>query len=154
MGVEFGADFSTGGRVGFGAIPTTPGFGAVPGFDTAPTTTGATGRQPEYHHAGSDAQDGSVGPKWPWKLYDGKYLFLKSSAYPSKEPQARFNDLPDHMAGGTAELDQLFAWIELQENEIKCADKCSHLMLDCQRPIEISWTLLALLGGLIKATPL
>ena len=54
------------------------------------------------------------------------------------------------MTGRTAELDRLFVWIELQENEIRSDGECSHLMLDYQRPIEISWRLWALLGGLIK----
>ena len=131
-------------------MPTTPGFGGVPGVGIAPTATGAMGRQPEYHHVGSDAQDGSDRLRGPWKLYDEKYLWLRESTYRPKGPQAWLNDLRDYWAGKTAEFDRFFAWIELQENDFKSTGECSYPMLGCQRPIEMSRQLWALLGGLIK----
>ena len=112
--MEFSADFTSRWHGGLGSMPTPSGFGGMPGFGTTPTTTGATGQQPEYQHVGSDAQDGSGRPKGPWKRYGKRYLLLQEFACRSKEPQARLNDLRDYLAGRTAELDWFFAWIEQQ----------------------------------------
>ena len=113
--------------VGFGAIP--------PGTRTEPTE----------HHIGSDKAYAGK-----WRLYDEKYRFQSKALYCSKEPQMWFHDLRDYLAGRTAELDDLFDWIEGKSERIDRADEGDHLCIDCADTTELSRQLWALLGGLVK----